>query len=247
MARAVEEAVRGKAALEGKVGGLRARLAQERARALERRADAGRVAEEARRAERERARCTEKLCRLRQSQDRVVGGIPEPVGSSLSSMTTLAAVPVRNGATGDDKGNRETKKLSVSGVNGAGGHRGKSVENDVGFATVTFAVEGGEEEERKLDGDKDPAGLMLLSSLGIGMSELAEREGELFGRLQAETMEMRQRARAAEKAEADARAEATRLAAATNAALESALSEGKRLKAEAEAREVDVVMLVGRL
>lgn len=242
MGRTVDEAVHDKAVLERKVGALRVRLAQERARALDRRAEAGRVAEEARRAERERARCIKKLCRLPQRHDRMVIGIPEPLASSLCPETT-PTVPVGNGAANDRGGKRETKRMAIPGANGGRRRREKSADTDIDLTTVTFAVGGEEEEEGELDGTDGTAALMLLSSLGVGMSELTEREGELFGRLQGETMEMRRRARAAEKTEAEARAEADRLAAAMNATLECALSEGKRLKAETEAREVNFVML----
>lgn len=226
-AEAVKKAVQEMAALEGKVRTLCARLAHERARALDRREEARRVAKEARRADRERARCTERLCRRRQRQGDVLDRQPEAV--LLAVPSTRAAV-VASGSAGGDPPN--DKPGGFKAVEAHGRVRGKGVvKNDESTATVTFAVESCD--------DEDPAGWGLVSSLGLELSQLSEREGELFGKLQAETFEMHQRARAAEIAEGQARAEADKRAAATAAALASALAEGKRLKAEAEAREVE--------
>ncbi|CAN0082131.1 unnamed protein product [Sphacelaria rigidula] len=162
-----------------------------------------------------------------------------------SSPTTSVATASIGYDDATDKRKVGAKKTSALRVNSSRHRRENSAKDyGAGSATVTFAVDK-DVQDGDVRGDEDDgfdegidATLMLSSSLGVKKSELTEREGELFGRLQAETVEMRQRACAAEKAEQEARVETDRLAAATNSALESALAEGKRLKAEAEAREV---------
>lgn len=200
VAETVQAVVEENVALEGKVGRLRVWLAQERARALDRRREAGTVAEEIRRSECERARYAEKLRRH---------------GKRLPA--------VEAGAVEEDKcGTADGQRLRGA----IGGHQ--RVVPEVG---ATAGAGEGEEDDAA-------EGMLLERYLGVGLSELTEREGELFGRLQADTLEMRQRARAAEKAEEEVRAEGARRAATMNAALEAALSEGTRFKEEAGACEV---------
>lgn len=122
---------------------------------------------------------------------------------------------------------RQVKKPSCTSDTGGdkkGGVGSKAARRDV------LELEKGAEE--------DEEGLLVVSSLGVDWAELKDKEGALFEKLQAETLEMRQLAAAAEKAEEEMRAQAARKAAATTAALKEALSEAKRLKAEAEQREV---------
>lgn len=71
-----------------------------------------------------------------------------------------------------------------------------------------------------------------------GKSQLTATEGEVFGRLRAETIEMQHRARTAEKLQERARAEADRRAVAADAELEATRAECKRLDAGAKALEV---------
>lgn len=207
--QAVKAAVEGNIALEGKVGRLRVRLAQERARALDRRGEAARVVEEIRRSELERARYAKKL--RRPQGERALVGVAVAVGE--------------NGGTGD--GER---------LRGAVGGRQRGVPE-----TGATAEGGGEEGGEGAGGE----GFFLEGYPDVGLSELTEREGELFGRLQADTLGMRQRLRAAEKAEEEVREEAARRATAMNAALEAALSEGRGFKKEAEAYEVCSHLVVG--
>lgn len=173
-AGAVKAAIIAKVALEEKVGQLRARLAHERALALERRAEAGEMVEEVRRLEAERVRFVKRLRRQGEA----------PVAT-----------------VGDGKGGAWSESPP----------RGEVV-------VPQQVVEEGPD--------------------GRGLAELTVEEAEVFGRLQAETVEMRQREAEAEKAEEEERAAATRKAAETRAALEEALVDGRRLKSEAEQLEV---------
>lgn len=118
-----------------------------------------------------------------------------------------------------------------------------------GAADTKSAVKAKASEEKlnkKANGERNEGEceepVLLSIGGGISLSELTEREGELFGRLQAETLEMRQRAQAAEKVEKNSRAEAERWAVTADAELEAALAEAKELKAEAEAGEVRVLL-----
>lgn len=199
----VQEAVAAKAAIEGKVGQLRARLAQEKARALERHAAASAVAEEVGRSERERARYAKILRRQ----------VEQPL--TPTSKTSASAEE----DTGVGPGSLEEPLFTW--------------ENR--FATRKHREEGeyGEGCGRIVESSCYPGGMM-------GLSELAEKEGELFGKLQAETLELRQKAAATKKQEEHLRVEAARKAAATRATLESALAEGNRLREEAEQRKVNV-------
>ncbi|CAM9125454.1 unnamed protein product, partial [Hapterophycus canaliculatus] len=83
----------------------------------------------------------------------------------------------------------------------------------------------------------------LPPETSMRLAELTEREGEVFGKLQAETLELRQRATAAEKQEERLKAEVSRKSVQTAAALQTALAEGDRLKAEAEKREFLIAQL----
>ncbi|CAM9335731.1 unnamed protein product, partial [Laminaria digitata] len=182
----VRAAVLTKTALEGKVGQLRARLAQERARVLERRASASKITEKIERCERERTRHAKMLQRRedRSSASTAVGG-EKGVGAGGSKP------PRRNGKANMDE----------EGV----------------ISTVAF-----------------PA---------FGLSELMEREGEQFGKLQAKTIEMQQRVASLREQEAAMRANAAQKAAATKMALQEAVAEGRLLKEEADKREALCVQL----
>lgn len=198
----VQEALAAKAAMEGKVGQLRARLAQQKARALERHAAASEVAEEVARSERERARYAKILRRQ----------VEQPLAPT--SKTTTSA---EEDSTGVEPGSLE-EQSSPWGNGSATRKLGEEGENGEGW--------GGD-----LEPSSSPQGK-------VGLSELAEKESELFGKLQAETLELRQVAAAAKKQQEQLRAEAARKAAVMTAALESALAEGNRLKEEAEQRKV---------
>lgn len=199
----VQEAFAAKAAMEGKVGQLRARLAQQKARALERHATASEVAEEVARSERERARYAKILRRQ----------VEQPLAPT--SKTTTSA---EEDTTGVGPGSLEEQLFPWG--DGSTRKHGEEGEKGEGWRGI-------------LEPSRSPGGRM-------GLSELAEKEGELFGKLQAETLELRQVAAAAKKQEEQLRAEAARKSAVTTAALESALAEGNRLKEEAEQHKVTV-------
>lgn len=200
----VQEAAAAKAAMEEKVGQLRARLAQEKARALERRAAAREVADEVARSERERARYAQILRRQMEHPPHArAPTLPAEDGDKEEGEAWTLRVPLLLPPGGD-----------TAGKNAKGG-----MEHEGGDAS------GGEES-------------FLPPGVAMGATETTQREGELFGKVQAETLELRQRAAAAEKKEEQLRAEVSRKSAQTAAALETALVEGDRLKAEAEKREV---------
>lgn len=99
---------------------------------------------------------------------------------------------------------------------------------------------GGSKEPRlNVKVDKGGQGLAAVASSAIGLSELMEREGEQFGKLQAKTIEMQQHVALLEKQETAMRANAARKAKATKAALQEAVAKKKSLKEEAEQHEVE--------
>ena len=104
-------------------------------------------------------------------------------------------------------------------------------------------VDGGKQPRRKVKISKDGGGSSAVASSTIGLSELMEREGEQFGKLQARTIELQQQVALLEKQEAAMKARAARKAKATKAALQEAVAEGKALKKEAEQREVITMAL----
>lgn len=97
---------------------------------------------------------------------------------------------------------------------------------------------GSKQPRRNLKANKGGEGLSAMVSSATGLSELMEREGEQFGKLQAKTIEMQQRLALLEKQEAAMRANAARKAKAAKAALQEAAAKRKKLKEEAEQREV---------
>lgn len=97
---------------------------------------------------------------------------------------------------------------------------------------------GSKQPRRNVKANKDGKGLSAVVSPAIGLSELMEREGEQFGKLQAKTIEMQQRVALLEEQEAAMRANAARKAKAAKAALQEAAAKRKKLKEEAERREV---------
>ncbi|CAM9456742.1 unnamed protein product, partial [Scytosiphon promiscuus] len=104
-------------------------------------------------------------------------------------------------------------------------------------------------KDRKKCGDGGASaaeGSFLPRGTHAGWTDLTSREGELFGKLQAETVELRQRAAAAAKKEDMLKAEGSRKSVQTAAALATALAEGDRLRAEAEEHEV-ILYIVAQL
>lgn len=103
---------------------------------------------------------------------------------------------------------------------------------------------GSTEPRRSVKVDKGGEGLAAVASSTIGLSELMEREGEQFGKLQAKTIEMQQHVALLEKQETAMRANAARKAKATKAAIQEAVAKGQTLKEESEQREVRFTMAV---
>lgn len=204
----VQTAIAAKVALEGKVSLLRAGLAQEKARALERHAAACEMAKEVARSERERARYAKVLRQQVKEQQQKP---PPPPLSFLPNMMT--------GAEGEGRTLGEP-----------------SLPWHDGFMTVQREGEEGEDGEVTAAVVEEP--YRSRGRGKMGPTKLTEKESLLIMKLQAETRELRQREAVAAKQEERLRLEAARKAAATAASLESAVAERDRLKAQAQQREV---------
>lgn len=206
----VTSAMHTNATLEGKLGQLRARLAQARALALEKRAGVSQLTEEIIRSEQERAQYSDRL--RRQVRDNMIadhesGGVPQ-----LSSSTRGSS------------GNHQKRKRAAS--------AGKTRPRPQWKSDSKEGVKEGEDAT----GDGPLVKMSLLP--GTGIRELTEKEKDLFERLQEETLEILRRAATTEKDEEEMRAAAARKAAGLEARLREAVAEGKQLKAAAEQRQV---------
>lgn len=84
------------------------------------------------------------------------------------------------------------------------------------------------------NGDETFAGPLRVN----GSSERTERKGDLLGKIEAETLALRQRAAAAKVQEEGMRAKAAQKEVTAKATLEEALIEGNTLKQDTEKREV---------
>lgn len=212
-------AVLTKTALEGRVGHLRARLAEERAKALERRAEESKLKEGIRRSERERTWYTKKLLLRRRR-----AGELSPSSAASTMVVVVDTAAAIGGSDGGVGGRKATAAGRLEGLAKVKGRRGK---------------------KQGIERDREELLFMVSSMVGIGgSSELTEKEGKMFGKLQAETLKIRQRESRAEKEEEGMRAEAARTAVEMGAALKEALAEGKRLRAEVEQREVIIFVFL---
>ncbi|CAN0198323.1 unnamed protein product, partial [Ectocarpus sp. 8 AP-2014] len=179
----VQTAIAAKVALEGKVSLLRAGLAQEKARALERHAAACEMAKEVARSERERARYAKVLRQQVKEQQQKP---PPPPLSSPPNMIT--------GAEGEGRALGEP-----------------SLPWHDGFVIVQREGEEGGDGEVAAAVVEEP--YRSRGRGKMGPTKLTEKESLLIIKLQAETRELRQREAVAAKQEERLRLEAARKAA----------------------------------